>query len=180
MKDVELRLVSELMKNSRRSDREIAKAIGVSQPTVSRMIKKLEKEGIIKEYTMIPDFKRLGFQIMALTFFGKQDPAEEEEREALRKAVLEMETKTDLANLIVVNGIGLEKGRVAINLFRDYSSYSKGMNVIKSIPHIDADKMESFLVDLNDESNFRTLSMTEIASQLSRLPKSARLGRRID
>jgi DNA-binding Lrp family transcriptional regulator len=172
MKDVELRLVSELMKNSRRSDREIAKVIGVSQPTVSRMIKKLEKEGIIKEYTMIPDFMRLGYDIMAITFFGKQETEKKEERAELRKAALEMERKTALANLIVVNGIGLEKGRVAINLFRDYSSYAEGMRVIKSIPHIDADKMESFLVDLNDESNFRMLSMTEIASQLSSLARA--------
>ena len=44
LKDVELRLVSELMKNSRRSDRELGKAIHVSQPTVSRTIKKLEKK----------------------------------------------------------------------------------------------------------------------------------------
>jgi len=48
IKDVELRLISELMKNSRRSDRELAKAISVSQPTVSRMIKKLESEGTLK------------------------------------------------------------------------------------------------------------------------------------
>jgi DNA-binding Lrp family transcriptional regulator len=49
MKDVELKLVSELMKNSRRSDRELAKAVGVSQPTVSRLVKRLEKDGLIKE-----------------------------------------------------------------------------------------------------------------------------------
>ena len=60
MKEIELKLISELMKNSRRSDRDLAKAIGTSQPTVSRMIGKLEKEGIIKEYTMIPDFGKLG------------------------------------------------------------------------------------------------------------------------
>ena len=36
LKDVELKLFSELMKNSRRSDRELAKVIGVSQPTVTR------------------------------------------------------------------------------------------------------------------------------------------------
>ena len=40
VKDAELKLISELMKNSRRSDRELAKAIGVSQPTIGRMIKK--------------------------------------------------------------------------------------------------------------------------------------------
>jgi DNA-binding Lrp family transcriptional regulator len=42
MKDVELRLISELMKNSRRSDKELAKVIGVSQPTVTRIRLKLQ------------------------------------------------------------------------------------------------------------------------------------------
>jgi DNA-binding Lrp family transcriptional regulator len=32
MKVIELKLVSELMKNSRRNDRELARAIGTSQP----------------------------------------------------------------------------------------------------------------------------------------------------
>jgi DNA-binding Lrp family transcriptional regulator len=44
MKDVELKLISELLKDSHRSDRELAKAVGVSQPTVSRLISKLRKE----------------------------------------------------------------------------------------------------------------------------------------
>lgn len=42
--------------------------IGVSQPTVSRLIRKLESEGVIREYTMIPDFSKLGYQILGLTF----------------------------------------------------------------------------------------------------------------
>ena len=67
MKNIELRLISELMKNSRRSDRELARVLGVSQPTVSRTIKKLEKEGYIREYTMIPDFSKLGYEIMGIT-----------------------------------------------------------------------------------------------------------------
>ena len=66
MKDVELRLVSELMKNSRRSDRELAKELGISQPTVSRLISRLQKEGVIKEFTMVPDFCKLGFNLMAI------------------------------------------------------------------------------------------------------------------
>jgi DNA-binding Lrp family transcriptional regulator len=45
LKDVELKLVAELMKNSRRSDRELGKAIGTSQPTVSRTIARLKREG---------------------------------------------------------------------------------------------------------------------------------------
>jgi DNA-binding Lrp family transcriptional regulator len=67
LKDLELRLISELMKNSRRSDRELARAIGASQPTVSRLIAKLEKMGVIKEYTMISNFSKLGFELLAVT-----------------------------------------------------------------------------------------------------------------
>ena len=52
VKDVELKLVSELIKNSRRSDRELARVLGLSQPTVGRMIKKLEKR---RNYTRVYD-----------------------------------------------------------------------------------------------------------------------------
>jgi DNA-binding Lrp family transcriptional regulator len=65
LKDRELAIVSELMRDSRRSDRQLAKAIGVSQPTVSRLIQKLKNEGAIKECTMIPDFRRLGYSLCA-------------------------------------------------------------------------------------------------------------------
>jgi DNA-binding Lrp family transcriptional regulator len=78
MKNVELKLISELMKNSRRSYRELAKAVGVSQPTVSRTLKKLEKEGYIKEYTMIPDFLKLGYQIMGVTLIKRSEPADKD------------------------------------------------------------------------------------------------------
>jgi DNA-binding Lrp family transcriptional regulator len=47
LKDIELRLISELVKNSRRSDRELAKVLGISQPTVSRARMRLEKQGLI-------------------------------------------------------------------------------------------------------------------------------------
>jgi DNA-binding Lrp family transcriptional regulator len=163
MKDVELRLLSELMKNSRRSDREIAKAIGVSQPTISRLIKKLEKEGKIKEYTMIPDFGQLGYNLMAVVFFGKQDTMTKEERLVLRGAALELEKKNPHATMMVVSGMGLNKGRMLIIFYRDYSSYSEDLKVIRNLPHSDPGEIESFLVDLNDERNFRTLSLKEVA-----------------
>jgi DNA-binding Lrp family transcriptional regulator len=56
------------MKNSRRSDRQLAKALSVSQPTVTRTMAKLEKEGMIKEYTIVPDFTKLGYTLLAVTF----------------------------------------------------------------------------------------------------------------
>lgn len=174
MKDVELKLISELMKNSRRSDRELAKALGVSQPTVSRLIKKLEKEGKIKEYTMIPDFKQIGYNMMAVVFLGKQESMKEEERLALKKAAIEMEKKPPHAAMVVVNGIGLNKGRMIILFCKDYSDYYEHMKEIKSLPHVDSGDVESFIVDLNDYRNFRNLSMREVARALEPLGKTSR------
>jgi DNA-binding Lrp family transcriptional regulator len=65
MKKIEWMLLSELMKNSKQSDRELAKKIGASQPTVTRTRTRLEKEGYIKEYTIIPDFSKFGFELMS-------------------------------------------------------------------------------------------------------------------
>ncbi len=57
------KILHELIKKSSRSDHEIAKVIEVSQPTVTRLRNQLEKEGIIREYTIIPDLTKMGIQL---------------------------------------------------------------------------------------------------------------------
>jgi len=46
MKETERKLFHELIKNSKRSDRELAKMLRVSQPTITRTRKRLENEMI--------------------------------------------------------------------------------------------------------------------------------------
>ncbi len=94
MKDIELKLLSELMKNSRRSDRELAKTIGISQPTVTRVRQKLEKEGVIKEYTTVPDFSKLGFGIMAVMMFKLKALSAEELGEIAEGSARTGQTRT--------------------------------------------------------------------------------------
>lgn len=69
MKEAERRLFHELIRNSKRSDRELAKILGVSQPTITRTRKRLDEE-MISEYTIIPVWENLGFEIMAF-IYGK-------------------------------------------------------------------------------------------------------------
>jgi len=167
VKDVELKLICELLKNSRRSDRELAKTLGVSQPTVSRTLKRLEKEGYIKEYTIVPDFLKLGYHIMGVTLIKHADPADKDKSAEIRKTVVEIKKQNPHAALMAVNGMGLGKDRLFITFYEDYPAYSKAMELTKNIPHVEVHGVDSFLVDLNDKSNYRVLSMAAIASHLS-------------
>jgi DNA-binding Lrp family transcriptional regulator len=67
LKSLDLKILSELMKNSKISDRAIAKKLGVSQPTVTRRRASLEKQRFL-EHTVIPNLKKLGYGIIAITF----------------------------------------------------------------------------------------------------------------
>ena len=59
LKGIDFKILSELLKNSKMSDRKLAKKIGVSQPTVTRRRAKLEKD-VIDCYTLIPEWEKLG------------------------------------------------------------------------------------------------------------------------
>jgi DNA-binding Lrp family transcriptional regulator len=166
LKNVELRLISELMKNSRRSDRELARALRVSQPTVSRIRIRLEKEGIIKEYTMIPDFVKLGYQIMGVSFARLAEPQKNGSTPESRKAVVETEQKHPHASLMAVRGSGTGKDTMFITFYRNYTAYAEAMQLAKRIPYVCIDSVQSFLVDLNDKNNYRILTMAQVARHI--------------
>jgi len=166
MRNVELRLISELMKNSRRSDRQLAKTLGVSQPTVSRLIKKLEKDGVVREYTMIPDFHKLGYEIMGITSIASHEQPSKEGFSEIRRMTSEVEKSHPHASLMAVSGTNHNKNRLFITLYEDYSAYAEAMRLTRQLSFADVDSLESFLVNLGDETNYRLLSMSAIAQHL--------------
>lgn len=64
--DIDKKVLAELLKNSNRSNREIAKAIGVSAATVINHIQRLESAGVITDYTVMLDFERLGYELTVI------------------------------------------------------------------------------------------------------------------
>jgi DNA-binding Lrp family transcriptional regulator len=167
LKDVELRLISELMKNSRRSDRELAKIIGVSQPTVGRTIKRLEEEGYIKEYTIIPDFAKLGFEILAITFLGYKTVSAEDLQKAMTIAK-DMLEKMYMECICVETGTGFGHQASVVSLHKNYSEYNRFMNRIKEgalerYSFMDTSNYQSFLISLKSEEHFRPLTFSTLA-----------------
>jgi DNA-binding Lrp family transcriptional regulator len=116
MKKNEMRLLVELIKNSCRSDRKLAKVLGTSQPTVTRMRNRLVKEGVIQQFTVIPDFVKMGFEIVAVTL--TKTKFEPKLRERLKKSAMEK------PNIIFCAGCeGLGKNRICISFHKDYADY---------------------------------------------------------
>ena len=156
MKTVELNLISELMKDSRRSDRELARSIGVSQPTVTRIRTRLEKEKVIREYTMIPDFQKLGFEILAITFLAvEKEPDSKEFERAL----------STFSNILMFErGLGLKSSHMVVSLHEDYSSYAEFERKLGENEFWEVTDSASFLVNLNEDSGF--LSFSNLAKKL--------------
>lgn len=65
--EIDKKILGELLINSKRSYRELAKAIGMSAATVINRVQRLESAGVIKEYTVMLDFERLGFELTVVT-----------------------------------------------------------------------------------------------------------------
>ena len=99
------------------------RTIGVSQPTVSRLIRKLESEGVIREYTMIPDFSKLGYQILGLTFVKLKETLIPWEVEKVRKITKQRIMESRFGLVMLERGLGMEYDGVIASLYRDYSDY---------------------------------------------------------
>ena len=61
------RLLLEYLKDSNRSDKQMAKVMGVSEPTISRMKRRLVEEGLVEQFSVIPNFSKIGYEIMAFS-----------------------------------------------------------------------------------------------------------------
>lgn len=166
MKDVDLKLISELMKNSRRSDRDLARALGVSQPTVTRVRTRLEREGMIREYTVVPDYARLGFEIASITFARLNEPMSQEAIEQIRETTKEREKKNPAATILAMNGIGCDAERVVVALHKDYSEFTEFLRFVKQFPEVKVDELKSFIIDLSDKTHFRSLTFSVLADRV--------------
>ncbi|KPV63065.1 MAG: HTH-type transcriptional regulator Ptr2 [Candidatus Bathyarchaeota archaeon BA2] len=119
MKEKMKRLLFELIKNSKNSDRNIANILGVSQPTITRMRKKLEEKAIV-EYTVTPDLTELGYELMAVTFVSIRGSVKSEEKQKnLEKWMMEQ------PNIVFAcDGTGMGMDGMIISIHKDYTDFS--------------------------------------------------------
>lgn len=119
-----VRLLFEMLKNSRRSDRDLAKVLGVSQPTVTRTRQRLERE-YIRSYTLVPLLDKVGYEIIALTFFKSKTYEQGKIEKMISNAKKWCARQANV--VFAADGEGLGKDTVIVSLHRSYASYAEFM-----------------------------------------------------
>lgn len=97
------RLLTELSKNSRRSYNQLADTLGISPNTVLKRVKEMESRGIIKNYSVVVDHKKLGYDITAIIEIAVTEKLAEIEKKLARISnIREIYDITGTSDCIVV------------------------------------------------------------------------------
>ena len=148
---------SELVKNSKKSDRDIARKLKISQPTVTRIRRKLENEGYITEYTLIPNFPKMGFEIAAFIFFHVDRIGGEKIKKSAHNWI------NKHSNIVfAANGDGIQgKNCMIVTIHKNFTNYNKFVNDFKLLYGKNIKSLETFLVSLASKTpkylSFRSL-----------------------
>ncbi|QDA31227.1 Lrp/AsnC family transcriptional regulator [Thermococcus indicus] len=58
---IDIRILKLLSRNARLTYKELAEILGTTRQRISRRMDRLERNGVIKKYTVIPDYDALGY-----------------------------------------------------------------------------------------------------------------------
>ena len=166
MREIDRKVLAKLMRNSRLSDRELAKQIGSSQPTVTRARNRLEKQGYIREYTVLPEFKQLGYEILAITFFKYKKRFDAEKIEKAKKILDETFEKGPFEIIMAERGMGCGFNAVMISVHKDYNSLMRLTNWAQQFYELELGEIENFVVDLLDKVRYRPLTFSSLAKHV--------------
>lgn len=150
-------LVSELLKDSKRSDREIAKVLGVSQATITRMRHTLIKEGIIQKFTAIPDFAKIGYEIMAITLARAKATLTRNEQEKAKKLVLDRPQV-----IFVASAEGMGRNGVMISLHKNYADYHDFISNLRLRSEGYIEEVDTMLISLQSNMIVKPLSLGDL------------------
>lgn len=89
MRKREKQVLGELLIDGRKPDKYIAKDIGTTQTTVTRIRQKLEREGYIEGYRARGDLKKAGLSIVVATLFEWTDFSKKDAFEKAKKYILD-------------------------------------------------------------------------------------------
>jgi len=162
LKDVDLKILFELMKNAKRSDRELARILGMSQATITRKRAFLEKE-MIDGYTAIPNWGKLGYEIFAITLFKiKSEIASKEKYPAVRRRGVDwLLSQPNVIMAGACRGMGMDSFNLSFH--KSYSDYDEWFRKLRLELGDLLDDVQSVLINLRGEELLKPLHMKYLA-----------------
>jgi DNA-binding Lrp family transcriptional regulator len=158
-------LLKEMIRNSRRSDRELARALGTSQPTVTRNRKLLDP--YIRSYTVVPEFGKIGYEILAITFAKVKTSDKQKAQNQLEFAAKWVKERPNI--LFVSDGEGLGKDVVTISVHKDYSKYADFMRDFTVSFSNYLTEVQSFTVSLEATVLSKPFDLTYLADDVDQI-----------
>jgi DNA-binding Lrp family transcriptional regulator len=64
--DLDLKILNLLLSNGKLSYRKLAQRLGVSTATIMARVNRLEKEGIVRKYSAVLDYEKLGYDVSVI------------------------------------------------------------------------------------------------------------------
>jgi DNA-binding Lrp family transcriptional regulator len=139
--EIDRKLLIELLINSKRSFREIAKSIGVSPATVINHVQRLESGGVIKDYSVRLDHERLGYELTVVTEI------------IVSKGKL-LETDAEIAkisNVCAVYDITGETDAMVVAKFKSRSDLSEFTKKLLSMPYVERTNTHVVLTTVKED-----------------------------
>jgi DNA-binding Lrp family transcriptional regulator len=162
LRDIDFKILFELMKNSKMSDRQLAKKIGSSQPTITRRRVFLEKEAI-DGYTTIPKWEKIGYALLAITLIKAMGVFVSKEYSDIRKHGLRW--LAEQPNIIMGGACeGMGMNSFIISVHKNYSDHSKFMLKLRLEMGDFIDDVHTILVDLKETKRLKLLHLKYLAS----------------
>ncbi len=114
-----LKVLFALMTLGGKSDRAIAKFLGISNATLSRRKRKLEQDGFIKEYTIIPDLHKMGLDFIVFSFAKTSDVITSAQAKEAQDLILK---QPEILTVFMEQSLG-GTNWVVVSVHKNYDSY---------------------------------------------------------
>ncbi len=124
---MDLKILSELQEDARKSLREIAEKLGVTEATIYNRINKMKKIGIIEKFIPVINYSKLGFDLIAVIGIT-----------AKGGKVIEVEKLlAEMPNVTAVYDVTGEFDVIAVSKFRDRDSLNEFVKDIGKLEFVE-------------------------------------------
>jgi Lrp/AsnC family transcriptional regulator for asnA, asnC and gidA len=126
MDNVDLQIINLLQEDCRLSFNKIANKIGISAGTAFNHVKNLEKNGILKSYTVNIDPSKVGYSLTAIVLIQVEGGHLQDVEDKI----------ANLPNVIAVYDVTGDYNAVVITKFKDGAGLNTFIKNLLAIPHV--------------------------------------------